>query len=843
MSYFLRIKLESALNSSAGADWANQVDSDIAIDDLGLPRLPARRLKGLWRDGLRDLGDALQQCGIFAEADSVQKWSDNVFGPPGAGREGRSRVEIEDAYLEDFKPGGKARERLKMLLKEGVITSEELMDCFARTRGQTAQDACTGAPKKNTLRFVRALVPNSQIFIAPVVIRDLRVVSALALGAAAVQEMGLARTRGLGQVSFRLLDPTGKDLTEDALQGDGSMGSLTDVATQAAALSTAKVPVATEHVRPEEEVTKPAGKPADYVSAVIPPSHILRFRLILRADALFPNSDGDPNTVTSATYIPGANLLGCFAWAYLANNDCAVGSIPDEFERLFLRRRVFFLNGYPEATDQVGRRLVPAPHALRETKDSQRLVDLTDSDREEDRPPTRRIEGRYLDFRESDPQSPKYQETHIVLNYHHERAKDRRFGRALGSQVRNGGQLYSYEAIGAGQSFIGAILGTETDLKEIAKPLPNKASCKVGRSASAQYGGNAEIEWLDQNPLSLDQVGPEWNSWNKPQTTRAHPALGPGATITITCLSPLLNVNLHGHPVAEFPRSELAESLGLTEANLKPCGAWARTTVVGGFLSHLRLPTQQWPALAAGSVFQFRLGDGAKVTPERVAELECSGLGLKRQAGNGRVAVNLHGGQGHFAFGEYAKLERTRPPSSDPLRDIESPLIPILAQVLVRRTSQKMKKNAVNLAINVAKEKIPIPTSSTLSRVALLIRRKGCSGDAVADLNKFREKARKKLRECRVNLTGCMANTLWECLEDWLGTGSAKVLEQLKEEARQRNGFEDLLHDDIPSLNKVLAEASRHSGDLERDYLLAVLRELAYKKRSLAQKIQESNPQ
>ena len=39
------------------------VDRDIAFDDLGLPILPGRRLKGLWREAYHDVADAWKLCG------------------------------------------------------------------------------------------------------------------------------------------------------------------------------------------------------------------------------------------------------------------------------------------------------------------------------------------------------------------------------------------------------------------------------------------------------------------------------------------------------------------------------------------------------------------------------------------------------------------------------------------------------------------------------------------------------------------------------------------------------------------------------------------------------------
>jgi len=205
--YFLEIGLRSALTTSSGRDWANQMDVEIATDDRGLPFLPARRLKGLWRDGLRELGEALSLCGVFATGtDEALRL---LFGLPGKKSGGEALVTIADAYLEDFQPGlaAGALQCLDDLLRDKVITRAEIMGAFADARSQTAIDPATGSADENTLRSSRTLHRRRR-FRAPVCIRESRYVDILALAAAAVRRMGLGRTRGLGQVTLRLIEET-----------------------------------------------------------------------------------------------------------------------------------------------------------------------------------------------------------------------------------------------------------------------------------------------------------------------------------------------------------------------------------------------------------------------------------------------------------------------------------------------------------------------------------------------------------------------------------------------------------------------------------------------------------
>ena len=95
----------------------------------------------------------------------------------------------------------------------------------------------------------------------------------------------------------------------------------------------------------------------------------------------------------------------------------------------------------------------------------------------------------------------------VERNYHHARAGDRRKGRAL----ENDGNLFTYEAIQANQSFQGAVLGSKVDLEKLQEWLKEVDSIGIGRSRSAQYG-EAELEWMDIEPIELINLV-EWNGF------------------------------------------------------------------------------------------------------------------------------------------------------------------------------------------------------------------------------------------------------------------------------------------------------------------------------------------
>lgn len=209
--YILQIKLQSPLTSAAGEGRVGVVDRDIAFDDLGLPILPGRRLKGLWREAYRDVADAWALCG----KSSIPV--DSIFGKSGQKPgDGDACLYVANAELQEV---SSLREWLKYLQHDKKLHPDDVIQHFATVRAQTAIDRMTGSARENTLRLTRTLKADLEfrarvrLFEPP----DNTLLNALSLGATALQYMGTARTRGLGKVRCRLLAHDESDLTEQAL--------------------------------------------------------------------------------------------------------------------------------------------------------------------------------------------------------------------------------------------------------------------------------------------------------------------------------------------------------------------------------------------------------------------------------------------------------------------------------------------------------------------------------------------------------------------------------------------------------------------------------------------------
>ena len=716
-NYVLEIKLQSPLTSASGEGRIGLVDRDVVFDDVGLPILPGRRLKGLWRDAYRDVADAWQQCG--ERFTSVEQ----IFGDSGRSPgDGTACIHVANAEL---KEASSLKEWLVYLQQPEIrkLHPDDVVNHYATVRAQTAIDRLTGAAKENTLRLTRVLKANL-VFWAPVRFAgdpNTALQNALALGAAALQHMGTARTRGLGEVRCRLFKLE-----------NGALEDLTPNLNQSLLPSLVGAGI-------NPPIRKSAKKtPAIAYSSSKMPTHILRYRLTLTEAAVIPVSDGDPNTVVTRHDIPGNHLWGAAAWHYL--NQAKHTPTDEAFRHAFLDGGLRFLAAYPEAYDpeefdEPLQRTIPIPHSIRELKEDGTLVDFVEPlEEKEKKKPKKRINRRHAKIL---PENLETLNVEIERNYHNARANNRQMGRALGAEVPDGGTFFRYEAIQAGQSFQGAILGSDQNLENLQAWLKEMDSIRLGRSRGAQYG-EAKFEWIGDVQKLTGLV--EWAGFIPVQE---RPNLA--NRLIITTLSPLLAVNDNGHPDTRFPKSELAELLEVDVSKLKLQFSYTRTEMIGGYHTHLRLPRQQFPAIAAGSVFEFELPQC--VSNMCLSQLEQNGLGMRKAEGYGRIAVNRQHNLGLTGRRE------TQLDGSDKVdgRHVSDPKMPqdlqdLLQGVVRKRCAEGMQEHAKGITEQLG-QKNQIPSNALLGRLRLFLRQDLPN----VSLERLRNPAKDQLTKCQID--------------------------------------------------------------------------------------------
>ena len=196
------------------------------------------------------------------------------------------------------------------------------------------------------------------------------------------------------------------------------------------------------------------------------------------------------------------------------------------------------------------------------------------------------------------------------------------------------GDLFGYVALEAGQFFAGELVcadeATWLDLQALADISAGRpVTMRLGKASRRGYG--RLTMWL--TPMDPDA----------PLTTILQPLdarrVPQPENITLTLLTDTIFTDAWGRFMDTFSATWLAEALGMS-LTLHPDSIWVRARQVDGFNAHQGLPRWRDLALVAGSAVRFNLLDPPADWRERLAQVEQTGLGLRRNEGFGRVAFN-----------------------------------------------------------------------------------------------------------------------------------------------------------------------------------------------------------
>jgi len=210
-TFLIEITLDSHSVIGSGEGFGAVIDADIVFDDVGIPYIPAKRIKGCLREAAQDARAMLGASGLWAAMDI-----DNTFGTnaaiieriedkPETNVQGAAR--FSNLYLEDYR---KNHQWLTWLTAEHhkVVSKETILNTFTSLRQHTEINTETGVADDHSLRTIRVLNRGRTLFgEATVDASDTRTVeSTLALACANLRRIGTKRNRGFGDVTCRLLD-------------------------------------------------------------------------------------------------------------------------------------------------------------------------------------------------------------------------------------------------------------------------------------------------------------------------------------------------------------------------------------------------------------------------------------------------------------------------------------------------------------------------------------------------------------------------------------------------------------------------------------------------------------
>ncbi len=207
--YILKMELKSETLFGSGEGFGATIDTDIVFDDLGIPYIPARRVKGLLNDSAQTLLEIFSQSNINLAVNSVE----TVFGK--AGQSSSTPIYFSNLFIVDYKNN---KEWLEYFINNysSLISSNSILKYFTSIRHQIAVEK--GVTKEHSLRTFRVL--NSNLVFEGEILTDYNKekINFLALACANLRNAGMMRNRGFGEVSCCLLDEKGRNITNDALK-------------------------------------------------------------------------------------------------------------------------------------------------------------------------------------------------------------------------------------------------------------------------------------------------------------------------------------------------------------------------------------------------------------------------------------------------------------------------------------------------------------------------------------------------------------------------------------------------------------------------------------------------
>jgi CRISPR-associated protein Csx10 len=780
-------------------------------------------LKGLLRDSYRELFEsALAEAGLPDGRD--------LFGDTGKLEPGPLR--IENACLDEADQLGPWL--LWVCRKEKDYSPPfqraDVIRYFTEIRRQTAIDRKYARPLQDSLRATRTLRAG---LVFRAIVGELAPPhrDALALAAAGLQAMGSSRTRGMGEVRCWLEEQNGdgsfKDLTAPLLE------RLNKSKEARVAGDSANAPAA---LAPEPEVGPPGGD-----------LYQLRFRIQLRAPAVFPKLAGDPFTVYSHDYIPGSTIRGVLAQRYLARHGDVANR--DRFQHLFCGS-VAFLPAYP-VHPNTGAAAHPVPHSIRKYKDGDVYLDLARQDYPEDEQ-LERVRGwaplEEVQQRGTSNLPSNKLEVAADLHYHHARPADRRVQRALGERdpekesedvyglkEPDRGALFTYESVRGGQIFSGALVGSQNDLEAIQMLVVNGETVRAGRSKGAQYGSNGEWEWIDAAPVKLEGS-------LKDQTEEGE------SRIIVTLTTPLIGLNEYGHPAPEFSFKELAAELGFPSLDLRKnlIKSFVRVDWQGAYLNYQKLPRQQMPALQAGSVFVVELPEPPDA--QMLAKAAGRSYGLRTEDGFGRVNLRLHRATDRFQLfpsdGDLVVHAVPAVQPADQKAEEGGPRWKLALEILRRQIMEHAEALGIEVAANTAKSRpegpFPLDRIHThlLSRLVRILEQNPDLNVFAANLRgsdsdrkkpgELRDTARRQLERCRVAVDKSQPRLLG-VLVDTCEKAPDRFDKIVKDVWGEQGGKWASI---FPDPNRMFQGDHNFAQDVVRRYLRGLLTGLALEKRA-----------
>ena len=494
---------------------------------------------------------------------------DKLFGA--AGEKSCGLLAINNARITNY---DKIVEELKALKKNGsevvaYSSQQEILNQFTQIKAQTSIDE-NGVADDNTLRYTRVVKQYSPITNKPLVFEtEITLMQATTDLEEILEKIALA-TRNIGMHRNRGMGSVTCKLVFDKEIEENTIKSS-----------------AIENKKTQEE--------SQWV--------VLSYQL-KNSQPLMLGSNDDQ---ASETCIRGQRVLGVLAGTYLASKETSAQD--QTFVDLFLAGQAIFTNLVPYKNGQA---YYPAPLFLNQLKKTKKIVNTQFSytgDANEEYDPSngnqpKKLKGKYVFF--DDKNRADIAEVEQTMIYHHSHYKKNADGVE--------GILYTQSAVQENQCYTGQVYVKE-QYASVVKDLLEKSEFCFGRSRSAQYGKCVLLNKIENK--NIEKV-----FFNGKK----------GQTVMVTLLSDGIFQSTKGTGYSIYYddlQKAVAEELGIEadQTEQEKFHSMIQTKELNGYQTMWNLHKQTVPAVAAGSVFVYRLQSDIKITKRFIGEKNLEGYG------------------------------------------------------------------------------------------------------------------------------------------------------------------------------------------------------------------------
>ncbi|MCB5250571.1 MAG: RAMP superfamily CRISPR-associated protein [Candidatus Cloacimonadales bacterium] len=210
MKLKIMITTQSDTQIGSGRGFGSVIDSDIEYDSYGLPYIPAKRIKGLFRDAALEL---LNFDGLNDLLEYTEKDIDEVFGIIGSTNSSNSLI-FDNLSIKDKKHIAPWLDYLFSNYNY-QFNSNTMQSYFTSIRNQTAIDGDKGIAKDYSLRTFRVL-KKGFTFEGDISINNNdkqdKIVKMLAFISLVIKRIGTQRNRGFGKIEIEIINEKDEQL-------------------------------------------------------------------------------------------------------------------------------------------------------------------------------------------------------------------------------------------------------------------------------------------------------------------------------------------------------------------------------------------------------------------------------------------------------------------------------------------------------------------------------------------------------------------------------------------------------------------------------------------------------